>query len=287
MSEKIYGLLLALYPAHFRHEYGAAARELLRDRMRAERGRLARARLWLDLLGDIAVSVPREYQRRETPLAASPAEHAFDGVPLFYSCGDDVPRRGALIHGGLLSIAVFAAVTYLINHGGSRSMFVTGSHHPSPSHFLAAQTAALPASELDSEIKVRPYPDKRPISAYFRMMPVLSALDADQDGILSAYEIAHAAAALRTLDKNRDGKLTPEECGLHLPDSFQSDSRLVYRIRLEFMQFHPVLAALDADHDGEISAREIENAPAALRVLDRNGDGSITENEVLPPLRDR
>jgi hypothetical protein len=33
------------------------------------------------------------------------------------------------------------------------------------------------------------------------------------------------------------------------------------------MRSNPVLIALDADHDGEISATEIENAPAALRTL--------------------
>ena len=283
MSEKIYRCLLALYPERFRKEYGAASLQLFRDRMRAERGFIACARLWLDLLCDIAVSVPREYRRRETPLAASPAERVFDGVPLFCTCGDDMPRRGALIHGGLLSIVVFAAVAYVINHGGSHSMLVVGSHHPSPSHVLPVRTEAVPASELSSEVKVRAYPDKRPISAYFRIMPVLGALDADHDGIISPFEIAHAAAALRTLDKNRDGKLSAEECGLNVPDSFQSDPRLVNRIRLEFMRFHPVLAALDTDHDGEISAREIENAPKALRILDHNGDGSITEDEVLPP----
>ena len=36
-------------------------------------------------------------------------------------------------------------------------------------------------------------------------------LDADHDGIISEEEIANAAAALKKLDKNGDGKLTPEE----------------------------------------------------------------------------
>ena len=33
---------------------------------------------------------------------------------------------------------------------------------------------------------------------------------------------------------------------------------------------------------GEVSASEIENAPAELRTLDKNGDGQITEDEVMP-----
>ncbi len=40
---------------------------------------------------------------------------------------------------------------------------------------------------------------------------------------------------------------------------------------------HPVVEALDADGDHEISASEIENAIAVLKKLDTNGDGKLTE----------
>jgi hypothetical protein len=40
---------------------------------------------------------------------------------------------------------------------------------------------------------------------------------------------------------------------------------------------------LDANDDGEISAEEINNAPAALMKLDKNGDGKITPDELGPP----
>ncbi len=43
--------------------------------------------------------------------------------------------------------------------------------------------------------------------------PVLRALDADDDGILSAAEIKNAPAALLALDKNGDGQLGPKEMG--------------------------------------------------------------------------
>ena len=43
--------------------------------------------------------------------------------------------------------------------------------------------------------------------------PIIAALDADKDGEISAAEIANAAVALKTLDKNSDGKLTGEEFG--------------------------------------------------------------------------
>jgi EF hand len=48
------------------------------------------------------------------------------------------------------------------------------------------------------------------------------------------------------------------------------------------MRLNPVLAALDADHDGEISADEIKNSAAALRTLGKTHDGSLTPDELLP-----
>jgi Ca2+-binding EF-hand superfamily protein len=44
-----------------------------------------------------------------------------------------------------------------------------------------------------------------------RVSPLLAAMDADGDGLLSPAEIANAPAALSALDKNGDGQLTPDE----------------------------------------------------------------------------
>ena len=48
--------------------------------------------------------------------------------------------------------------------------------------------------------------------------PLMEALDANHDGIIDAAEIANASAALKKLDKNGDGKLTPEELRPQRPD---------------------------------------------------------------------
>jgi hypothetical protein len=45
---------------------------------------------------------------------------------------------------------------------------------------------------------------------------------------------------------------------------------------------HPVVRALDTDKNGELSAVEINNAPAALRALDANADGVVSMNEFRP-----
>lgn len=65
MSETIYRWLLKLYPKRFREEYGAAAMQLFRDRLREERGVLGRLRFWVDVIADLAVSIPREHRRRQ------------------------------------------------------------------------------------------------------------------------------------------------------------------------------------------------------------------------------
>ena len=50
----------------------------------------------------------------------------------------------------------------------------------------------------------------------------------------------------------------------------------------EFLRMFPVMAALDTDKDGELSAKEIETAVAALKTLDKNEDGKLGEDELRP-----
>ena len=44
----------------------------------------------------------------------------------------------------------------------------------------------------------------------------------------------------------------------------------------------PVVVALDANGDGELSTDEIEKAEEALAKLDKNGDGKLSGDEVRP-----
>ena len=48
----------------------------------------------------------------------------------------------------------------------------------------------------------------------------------------------------------------------------------------------PIIAALDLNHDGVISADEIAKAAESLKKLDRNGDGQLTPDELRPPRPD-
>src|SRR3954453_22305578 len=53
------------------------------------------------------------------------------------------------------------------------------------------------------------------------------------------------------------------------------------------MMRSPAFQALDADHDGTISAAEVAAAASALKKLDRNSDGKLTEDEVRPEMGGR
>ncbi|MDB6022766.1 MAG: h [Pedosphaera sp.] len=108
-------------------------------------------------------------------------------------------------------------------------------------------------------------------------MPIILALDANHDGIISADEIANAVAALKTLDKNGDGQLTKDEYLPPHPPRGQGNGGGHQR------PVPPIVAALDTNGDGIISADEIANAVAALTKLDKNGDGQLTMDEVMGP----
>jgi hypothetical protein len=291
---RVYRALLYTYPPDFRRRYGSEMEQVFGDRCRdaAQTQGLSgllrfAARMGADWLittireGIASMLVPAQINGAEAPI--------LDGVPVFYMCENAIPSRGALMNGATLSLGAFAVFTVLLAHSGDRRIIrLIGSHHPSRSHMLPAAASGVPPSKLDTEINVRPYPGEPPVSAYFKLILVLGALDTDRDNIISAAEISHAPAALRNLDKNHDGKLSAEECGARFGDAPRADSQFLTRARVEFMRFHPVLAALDADHSGEISRSEIKRAVSALVTLDKNGDGKLTEDELLPPpLADR
>ncbi|MBL8242398.1 MAG: EF-hand domain-containing protein [Bryobacterales bacterium] len=146
-----------------------------------------------------------------------------------------------------------------------------------------------------------------------RMMrpnPVMTALDGDKDGTISAAEIAGAPAALKSLDKNGDGVLAAEEVRPQMPErdggqavdiagplfSFDAnkDGKLTKEEVPERMQ--GIFARADADKDGQLTREEIAKASAGqerrgggeggppmdplTRALDANRDGALSEAEI-------
>lgn len=113
------------------------------------------------------------------------------------------------------------------------------------------------------------------------MPPVFAFFDTDRDGVLSDTEIQNASDALGKLDRNGDGEITRDEMIPPPPpdgDGNQPNGPPPH----EFRPPPPVIAALDADKDGTISAKELEGAPESLKQLDKNGDGELTPEELHP-----
>jgi outer membrane protein assembly factor BamB len=116
-------------------------------------------------------------------------------------------------------------------------------------------------------------------------LPVLAALDTDKNKVISTAEMQRASETLTRLDQNQDGKLTEEE--LRPPGSRSGEGARGGRNRggRGGMRFMPVHATLNANENNEIDNSELKNAAAALRKLDKNNDGTLTEEEVGPPGR--
>jgi hypothetical protein len=277
MLRWLYIQLIWLHPAPFRWRFGDQMLDIFDGAAR---------RAKLRYLADAVASLARQWLLRpefRRPEARAAAVETW-GAPLFQTIETYKPHPAALLEGGLLAMLSIAVAVALIGKGGGMARpFLAGIHFSRPS-LLPIDRDSLTGSDLNTTVKLGPDPFEAWLKLarpYFASMPVLRVLDADRDLTLSPWEIANAPAALRKLDADHDGKLTAEECGLPIDPSSVS-AAVLGRLRRRFMSFHPVLAALDADHDGEISAWEIEHAARSLKKLDRNHDGYLTADELIP-----
>lgn len=154
MSEWIYSLLLHLFPGYFQKAYGEDALQLLRDRMRDERGFFPRLRLWFDLLRDLAISVPREYQKTP-PALATPVPQRSSDVLSFQILQGDPPRPEAIFFGTLLALAAVGAFAFAIGHYGDYQPFrhfaAPAQHTPHLRPSAPSLGAPMSRSEGDEE----------------------------------------------------------------------------------------------------------------------------------------
>lgn len=114
MSEKLYALLLKLYPDHFRRTYGDEALRLVRDRAHSENGIFSGLRLWLDLLLDLAISLPREYSR--APIAPILAPQPINGERSFQLLAGGSLNPSLLCLGAMLSAVLFGVCAFVVAH---------------------------------------------------------------------------------------------------------------------------------------------------------------------------
>lgn len=280
MLRWMYIRLLWWHPAAFRWRFG--------DEMLESFDTAADRRARLRLLADGAASLARQWLLRpefHEPFDASPAPVDGPRLPAFYTFEPYKPRPAALLQGGLIAMASILLAVFLINKGGNvmRPLLIGVFH--SRQGLLPVSRDSVTANGVNSEVQFGPDtedPLERAARSYFTVNPVLRALDTDRDLILTKWEIDAAPERLRKIDWNHDGKLSADECGFTLRPSPRIPPQVFEQMRARYMRLNPVLNALDADHDLEISPAEIENSAAALRSLDRNRDGSLTAEEVLP-----
>ena len=116
MSEKLYGWLLKLYPARFRAEYGTAVMQLFRDRLRDERGIFGRFRLWLDVIADLAISIPREHWR------PNPAQSTVGGYRLSEEAVAAMWKRSAAAPAVFVVIFVVLGLTVALLGNSPRAL---------------------------------------------------------------------------------------------------------------------------------------------------------------------
>lgn len=114
--------------------------------------------------------------------------------------------------------------------------------------------------------------------------PIIRAIDADKNGVVSAAELAGASAAILSLDTNGDGTVSSSELHPARPRGTPPPGAADHPAKGDRppRPADPVMLALDANADHQLSAGEVANATASLKALDANADGELTRDELRP-----
>ncbi len=115
-----------------------------------------------------------------------------------------------------------------------------------------------------------------------QMLPLMKALDTDQDGTLSASEISNASKTLMQLDKNGDGILSADEMRpdpSSMPGGFAGAGPGA-KGPVNGQMMGKLFETRDKNGDGKLTGDEIpERFQDKMKMIDKDGDGSITKAE--------
>lgn len=108
-----------------------------------------------------------------------------------------------------------------------------------------------------------------------RRLPAFGALDADEDGQISAAEIDAAPESLVSLDADGDGRLSVDELRPPPPPPIGGPARTPSEATAAFLAF-------DANGDGALGGAELPSQfVSLLSRADADGDGAATAAEIL------
>ena len=112
---------------------------------------------------------------------------------------------------------------------------------------------------------------------YIQMHPLLKALDANNDGLVSTSELSRAPQALRELDKNKDGVLSTDEMRpAGRPPGVPGEGRPP-----ETSELVSMLMSFDANRDGKLTKSEVpERLQGLFNRADTDNDGVLTTGEL-------
>ena len=134
--------------------------------------------------------------------------------------------------------------------------------------------------------------------------PLLEAIDADKDGELSQDEITNAVAALKSLDKNDDGRLDATEMRPNFegmgrggfpgggfpggPGGEGGPGRDGGGQGADASAMADRLMQMDANTDGKLSKDEVpERLQSLFARADKNQDGALDKEEIMATSRER
>lgn len=115
-----------------------------------------------------------------------------------------------------------------------------------------------------------------------QLVSQMMSFDRNGDGVLTSDELPERMRSVFARgDTNRDGKLTPDEIRQTALHSGTPNGRHPEPGKASgMMRQDPVLNALDTDHDGILSATEIQAASTSLLALDADHDGTVAPQEM-------